>query len=71
MPEKRPKRPRDPNLLAKNIIDIATGEASEDEVNQKRSKAGRKGARARSRVLTPERRSEIASIAAEARWKKS
>jgi len=47
MLEKHPKRPRDPNLLAKNIVDIATGEVSEDEIDQKRSKAGE------GRVLEP------------------
>jgi hypothetical protein len=68
---KHPKRPRDPNVLAKHIIDIATGEVTEERVDEKRSKAGMKGAKARMRYLSPERRSEIASIAAEARWKKT
>lgn len=65
------KRPRDTNQLAKRIIDIATGEEPEEEVNEARSKAGKKGAKARARSLTPEERSEIASVAAAARWKKS
>lgn len=68
---KHPKRPRDPNMLAKRIVDIAAGEVAEEQIDEKRSKAGKKGAKARIRSLTPERRSEIASIAAEARWKKS
>jgi hypothetical protein len=32
MPEKPPKRPRDPAQLAKLMIDIASGEVSEDRV---------------------------------------
>tara|TARA_R110000782_G_scaffold99856_1_gene185831 strand:+ start:352 stop:603 length:252 start_codon:yes stop_codon:yes gene_type:complete len=70
MAKNTPKRPRDPNQLAKRIIELAAGEAHEEAVDAKRSKAGKKGARARARTLTPEQRSEIASIAAEARWKK-
>ena len=68
-----PKRPRDPNQLAKSIIDIATGQVSEPDESglTKRAKAGGKaGGPARSRSLTPEQRSEIARTAAEARWKK-
>lgn len=68
---KKPKRPRDQNLLAKRMVDIATGEFPEEQVDKKRSKAGTKGAKARARSLTPEKRSEIASIAAQARWKKT
>ena len=68
---RNPKRPRDTNQLAKRIVDIATGEEPEEEVNEARSKAGKKGAKARARSLTPEERSEIASAAAAARWKKS
>ncbi len=69
-----PKRPRDPNQLAKAIIDIATGnvEAAPESGLTKRAKAGgRKGGPARSAALTPEQRAEIARAAAEARWKKS
>lgn len=70
---KPPKRPRDANKLAKMVIDIATGEADEPErsVTEKRaSKAGSVGGPARAKALTPAERSEIASIAAQARWKK-
>jgi hypothetical protein len=37
-----PKRPRDPNQLAKSVIDIATGQASEPSKAgfTKRAKAG-------------------------------
>ena len=70
----KPKRPRDPNQLAKMVIDIATGEAPEtreDEPQRKAKVPGRKGGVARAKVLTPEERSNIASLAASARWKKS
>ena len=63
-----PKRPRDPNQLAKSIIDIATGniEASPESGLTKRARAGgRKGGAARSAALTPEQRSEIARAAAD------
>lgn len=67
----KPKRPRDANQLAKRIVDIATGEEPEEEIDETRSRAGKKGAKARARALTPEERSDIASAAAAARWKKS
>ena len=68
-----PKRPRDPNQLAKMIVDIATGEAEEPGASltaQRASKAGTVGGPARAKALTPSQRSEIASVAAQARWKK-
>ncbi len=71
---KTPKRPRDPNQLAKLMVDIAAGEASETEettFTKRASVAGLKGGPARAASLTPSQRSEIARIAAEARWKKS
>ena len=70
------KRPRDPNQLAKQIVDIATGEA-EDTISEskrhphKRRKGGLKGGKARALKLTPVERTDIARLAAEARWKKS
>lgn len=70
----RPKRPRDPSQLAKFIVDLATGESEERELTPKEaraSKGGAKGGPARAASLTPEQRSEIARVAAEARWKKS
>ena len=69
-----PKRPRDPNQLAKFIVDAATGEeqTGEPTITEERArKAGLKGGTARARVLTPQQRSEVASVAAAARWKKS
>lgn len=75
MAGKHPKRPRDPNQLAKLIVDIATGETDEAKpmtaTAERAQKAGRKGGPARDKVLTPAEKSEIASIAAQARWKKS
>ena len=70
----RKKRPRDPIHLAKLIGDIATGQV-EDSANEppkviRARKAGRKGGPARATALTPEQRSEIARVAAKARWKK-
>lgn len=71
---KHPKRPRDPNQLAKFIVDVASGEietlpATPKEVRAR--KGGVKGGPARAKSLTAEERSEIARTAATARWKKS
>jgi hypothetical protein len=73
-----PKRPRDPNQLAKLVVDIATGEV-EDTVSpkmQNQAKArgragGLKGGPARAASLPKEKRSKIALKAAQARWKGS
>lgn len=70
---KQPKRPRDPNQLAKLIVDIATGEEAEPaetSTTDRARKAGVVGGPARARVLSPERRKQIASKAASARWNK-
>lgn len=64
---KSPKRPRDPNQLAKLVIDIATGEASEAPVTTPQQR-GLKGGKARAEVLSPARRVEIAKKAGAARW---
>lgn len=70
-----PKRPRDPNQLAKFIVDVATGERPEPveptHTADAQRRGGIAGGSARAKSLTPEQRSEIARIAAEARWKKS
>jgi hypothetical protein len=73
MAQKQPKRPRDLNQWAKRIVDLATGEGEEHErsaTEERASKAGTKGGPARAKALSPKRRAEIASIAAQARWKK-
>ena len=71
MTEKHPKRPRDPNQLARSIVDLATGEAEDKKPLASARKGGLKGSKARMKALTPEQRSEIARTAAAARWKKS
>jgi hypothetical protein len=74
MATRRLKRPRDPIQLGKLIVDIATGQVKEPEEtkSEKRARdAGKKGGPARSASLTPEQRSEIARVAAAARWKKN
>jgi hypothetical protein len=71
------KRPRDPNQLAKLIVDIATGEV-EDTVSEakkhpkpKRGElAGKKGGKARAKKLSLGERKAIAQKAAAARWHK-
>ena len=71
MATKRLPRPRDPIALAKLIGDIATGQvvdAVEDGKDPGAAAMGRKGAAARARNLTPERRAEIARKGAATRW---
>jgi hypothetical protein len=75
MPEKRPKRPRDPAQLAKLMIDIASGEVEDREPTpEERGKdpaaaaMGRKGGAARAKSMTPKRRVEIARKGAQKRW---
>lgn len=71
MTDKR-KRPRDTSQLAKAIVDIATGEATTPKTDTRgQRKGGLKGGKARAASMTPEERSEIARLAAQARWKKN
>lgn len=71
-----PKRPRDPNQLAKLIADIATGEVEEAKPDEGKDpaavalgrKGGLKGGAARAKKLTAEQRSAIAKKAAKTRW---
>lgn len=68
------KRPRDPNQLAKFIVDIATGEAVDLVTPGKvpgRAIGGRAGGKARADKLSPEQRREIAKKAADKRWSKT
>ena len=75
MPDRasKPKRPRDINVLAAKIVQVATeGEPEvEDERHPSAVEPGRcgglKGRKARAAKLTPEQRQEIARKAA-ARW---
>ena len=77
-----PKRPRDPNQLAKSLIDIATGEKPDhDPTPEEQGKdpaavargrlGGAKGGKVRAAKLGSARRSEIAKKAAKTRWKTS
>jgi hypothetical protein len=85
MPDRSRKprlRPRDPNQLAKLIVDIATGQIEdkpdsrpEDAVKDPAAvslgrRGGLKGGKARAAAMTPERRAEIARRAAAKRWGK-
>jgi len=71
--EHMPKRPRDPNQLAKLLVDISTGNASDPVSESKRHPhprraGGLKGGKARAKSLSPSKRAEIAKLAARARW---
>ena len=78
-PEKRDRRPRDPNQLAYNVVREATGDDEMFVPEQKEKNphavalgrlGGEKGGKARAKKLTPQRRREIAKRAAEPRWRK-
>lgn len=70
------KRPRDPNQLAKLIVDLATGDAEESDLDANKDPAaislgrrgGLKGGTARAKKLSAEERSAIARKAAAKRW---
>lgn len=80
-PPFRPRRPRDPNQLAHQVVAEAVGDRVPDQPppfpdDPIRSAAvtlgrlgGAKGGAARARNLTPTRRREIAVSANKARWK--
>jgi len=61
------KRPADAVGMAVMVAKIATGEV-EDTRSSGRRKSGLAGAKARNAALSAEKRSEIASAAANARW---
>lgn len=61
------KRPADSIGAAIMVAKIATGEI--EDVQGKPARA--KGGKARAKVLSAQERQEIASLAAQARWKKS
>ena len=79
MPKRSSTGRLDLNQLAKRIVDEATGEAVPIEQKPEKNKpaqelgrlGGLKGGAARAKKLTAEERSEIAKVAAAARWKKS
>lgn len=74
MTTKRPSRPRDANQLAKMLVDLATGERTEEKpepptpAQEFARSGGLKGGAARRDALSPERREEIARKAAAKRW---
>jgi hypothetical protein len=76
MPDRSRKRPRDPNQLAKLIVDLATGETTDKAPDDGKNPAavalgrlgGKKGGKARAAKLSAERRREIARNAAKSRW---
>ena len=55
------------------VVQQATGEVippTPSKIQERGRKGGLKGGASRAIVLTPEQRSEIARVAAQARWKK-
>ena len=66
---------KDFSQIAFEVVQRATGEvpmpAPETEHQKNSRKGGLKGGAIRAANLTPQQRSEIASLAAQARWKKS
>jgi hypothetical protein len=79
MPDRSRKRPTDPNELAKQLVDEATGAEPKYDPDEGKDpaavalgrKGGLKGGKARAARMTPEQRSEAAKKAAAARWNKS
>jgi hypothetical protein len=77
---KKPKRPRDINQIAFQIVRESTGQVAPrpeeppDPIRDAAAALGRlgglKGGKARSEKMTPEQRKESARKAAEARWKR-
>jgi hypothetical protein len=77
MPDRSRKRPTDPNELAKQLVDEATGDAPKFDPDEGKDpaavalgrKGGLKGGKARAEKMTPEQRAESARKAAQARWR--
>ena len=63
-------RPADVNSCAFMVMQISTGQI-EDKKPGNQQKGGKAGGPARAKGLSPERRSEIAKKAANARWNKN
>jgi hypothetical protein len=75
----RPKRPRDINQLAYQLVKESTEEKSEppifkSEISRVMAEMGRRGGKIggkrRLKTMTPEERTEVAAKAARARWAK-
>lgn len=84
MPDRsRKSRPRDPNQLAKLVVDIATGQVEDKRDSRPEDakkdpaavslgrRGGLKGGKARAAKLSPQQRAQIAQKAAATRWKKA
>ena len=75
---KKPKRPKDTNLLAQKIVGLATGEITETQTEAGKNPAavalgrlgGLKGGKARAQKLSKARKKKIAQMGAQARWNK-
>jgi hypothetical protein len=75
---KKLKRPKDTNQLAKSIVDLATGEKTEEQPKDNKNPhavalgrlGGLKGGKARAEKLSAKKKSEIAKKAAQIRWGK-
>jgi len=74
-----PPRPRDMNQLAKRIVDLSVGEATEEPPADREKNppavalgrlGGQRGGKARAERLSSAKRSEIARVAARSRWEK-
>jgi hypothetical protein len=76
MPDRSSTRSRDPNELARQIVDEATGDAPQFDPDAGKDpaavalgrKGGLKGGKARAAKLTAEERRAAAQKAARARW---
>jgi hypothetical protein len=74
-----PRRPRDANQLAKLIVALSVGEATDVDPNagkdpaaiQRGRAGGIKGGKARRKALSKEQRKQIARKAARSRWLKT
>ena len=68
------KRPRNASQLAKAMVDIATGEVEDLDLDEGKNKAtkelGRMGGKACADKVSEKRRAEIAKGAVNARWRK-
>jgi hypothetical protein len=80
MPDRSRKRPRDPNKLAKFIVDVATGARDDTTATPEQQGknpaavqlgrlGGLKGGKARASKLSARKRRAIARLAATARWR--
>ena len=64
------KRPADVVGNAVRVMQIATGDAEEEEKDPAAIARGRKGGSARAKNISPQKRLEIAKKAAAVRWKR-